>query len=79
MLVVNWNNKILNLSLNYTSGLDGISLLFIILSTFNCIMCLASSTINIENVYFLFIISNRIGISKRIFSDGNIFEFLCIF
>jgi NADH:ubiquinone oxidoreductase subunit 4 (subunit M) len=60
-------------------ALDGLSLLFIILSTFNSSLCLSSASINIENVYFMFVIFNRISISECIFSDRDILLFLYIF
>lgn len=79
LLVANGHFQLWNMSLNYTIALDGLSILFIILSTFNCDMCLSSASINIENVYFLFVIFDRISINKCFFRNGNILLFLYIF
>ena len=67
-----------NFTLNYSIGLDGLSILFIILSTFNNNLYLSSESINIDVNYFLFIIFNRISINKCILSNGNILIFLYI-
>jgi len=40
--------------------MDGLSILFIILTTFNNFLCLSSTAINIGKDYFLFIIYNGI-------------------
>lgn len=66
-----------NFTLNYSIGIDGLAIIFIILSTLNSGMYLSSESINIDVNYFLFIIFNRISISKCIFSNGNILKLLC--
>lgn len=52
------------LSINISKAMDGLSLLFIILSTFNSIMYLSGASISIEKNYFSFVINNRDCISQ---------------
>lgn len=47
-----------NYVLNYSIGFDGLSILFIILSTSYCDLYLSSESINIDENYFLFVIFN---------------------
>jgi len=70
--------KYFDFSLNYSIGLDGLSILFIILSTSNSYKCLSSASINTDEKCSLFIIFNRISINQCIFCNGDILKFLCI-
>jgi hypothetical protein len=58
----------LNTELVNPGTLDGLSILFIILSTSNNFLCLSSTSINIEKNYFSFIIYNRICCNQCFFS-----------
>lgn len=66
----------MNFTLNYAHGIDGFSILFIVLSTFKYCMCISGASINTEKNYFLFTFYNRIIVSKCIFSDGNFLKLL---
>ena len=70
--------KYFDFSLNYSIGLDGLSILFIILSTSNSYKCLSSASINTDEKCSLFIIFNRISINQCILCNGDILKFLCI-
>jgi NADH:ubiquinone oxidoreductase subunit 4 (subunit M) len=76
--MVSMSNKYFNFTLNYSIGLDGLSILFIILSTSNSYKCLSSESINTDEKCSLFIIFNRISINKCIFCNGIVLKFLCI-
>jgi NADH:ubiquinone oxidoreductase subunit 4 (subunit M) len=71
-----WGNRSPVLSINIAKAVDGLSLLFIILSTFDSVMYLSGASINIERNYFSFVIDNRISISKCICSNRNTLKLL---
>jgi NADH:ubiquinone oxidoreductase subunit 4 (subunit M) len=71
-----YNNRSPIFSINIAKAIDGLSLLFIILSTFDSTLCLSSAAINIEKNYFIFVNCNRDSVSKCICCNRDIINLL---